>query len=237
MLPGSSPPCLRTSAIRGSTPGCQGSFLHGLSVCRKRSCPFGPQGMGRLGKDLSLISFGIVVGPSRLIEPIGWPRKAGSTSFVPCSPFSSLALTLYCALAAGIHAQASHFPHLVEPSRPASGEESREAVLTRPGDDGTQSRREFSSRTPPGAATDSYGGPDSNWLVGSMACKQCTLAAEHAAGNRCTNRIRTEQINYAAMQGTAPLCRRLQLFSAQPSERHTLHNPQHFACFGLLGTV
>lgn len=35
----------------------------------------------------------------------------------------------------------------------------------------------------------------------------------------------------------APLCRRLQLFSAQPSERHTLHNPQHFACFGLGSTI
>ena len=29
----------------------------------------------------------------------------------------------------------------------------------------------------------------------------------------------------------APLCLRLQLFSAQPSERHTLHNPQHFCLF------
>ena len=35
----------------------------------------------------------------------------------------------------------------------------------------------------------------------------------------------------------SPLCRRLQLCSAQPSERHTLHNPQHFACFGLGSTI
>ena len=60
------------------------------------------------------------------------------------------------------------------------------------GVDGTQSRREFSSNTPPGAATDPHGGSDDNWLVGSMACKQCTLAAKHAAGNRCTNRLPTE---------------------------------------------
>ena len=142
-----------------------------------------------------------------------------------------------CALAAGTHAQASH---MVEHTAQQAGRRKREAqkaVLCRSGVDGTKSRREFSSRTPPGAATDSCGGPDKNWLVGSMACKQCTLAAKHAAGNRCTNRMRTEQIHYAAMQGIAPLCRRLQLFSAQPSERHTLHNPQHFACFGLLGTI
>ena len=60
------------------------------------------------------------------------------------------------------------------------------------GVDGTQSRREFSSYTPPGTATDSHGGSDDNWLVGTMACKQCTPAAEHAAGNRCTNRLPTE---------------------------------------------
>ena len=94
-------------------------------------------------------------------------------------------------------------------SRPAGERESEsqeKAVSRRSGDDGTQSRREFSSRTPPGAATDSCGGFDNNWLVASMTCKQCTLAAEHAAGNRCTNRLPTEQIRYAAMQGTYHRC-------------------------------
>jgi hypothetical protein len=36
-----------------------------------------------------------------------------------------------------------------------------------------------------------------HWLRESVACKQCTHAAEHAAANRSTNRLRTE---YIAMQ-------------------------------------
>jgi hypothetical protein len=200
----------RTSAIRGRSrsyvPVC-------MYVCRQRSYPLWPPERGLAGhacrsdKDLPLISSGIVAGPSRLNKPIGWPRKAGSTSSAPCSPLALWHFsTLCCALAAGIHVQASH---LVEPAgRPAkeSQRSQEKAVLRRSGDDGTQSRRECSSRTPPGAATDSCGGFDNNWLVASMTCKQCTLAAEHAAGNRCTNRLPTEQIRYAAMQGTYRRC-------------------------------
>jgi hypothetical protein len=112
--------------------------------------------------------------------------------------------------------------------------EAQKAVLCRSGVDGTKSRREFSSRTPPGAATDSHGGFDNNWLDGSMACKQCTLAAEHAAVNRCPIAFLPKADSLCSHAGyISPLCRRLQLFSAQPSERHTLHNPQLFACFGL----
>jgi hypothetical protein len=93
-------------------------------------------------------------------------------------------------------------------------------------------------RTPPGAATDSHGGFDNNWLDGSMACKQCTLAAEHAAGNRCPIAFLPKADSLCSHAGyISPLCRRLQLFSAQPSERHTLHNPQLFACFGLRSNI
>lgn len=130
---------------------------------------------------------------------------------------------------------------MVEPTAQQAGRRKREAqkaVLCRPGVDGTKSRREFSSRTPPGAATDSHGGFDNNWLDGSMACKQCTLAAEHAAGNRCPIAFLPKADSLCSHAGyISPLCRRLQLFSAQPSERHTLHNPQLFACFGLESNI
>jgi hypothetical protein len=51
---------------------------------------FGPQSVGGLTMHAktSLVSSGIVVGPSRLNKPIGWPRKAGSTSTAPCSPLA-----------------------------------------------------------------------------------------------------------------------------------------------------
>jgi len=69
-------------------------------VCRQRSCILRPLERGLAGyacracRGRSLISsrLGIVVGPSRLNKPIGWPRKAGSNSSAPCSLFSTLAL-------------------------------------------------------------------------------------------------------------------------------------------------
>jgi len=114
-------PCPRAP---GPVPSEAGRVRMCLYVCRQRSYLLWPPERGRAShacrsdKDLPLISSGIVAGPSRLSKPIGWPRKAGSTSSAPCSPLALWHFsTLCCALAAGIHVQASH---LVEPAgRPA----------------------------------------------------------------------------------------------------------------------
>lgn len=136
--------------------------------------------------ETSLISFEIVAGPSRLNKPIGWPRKAASTSSAPCSPL---------ALHSVLRVRGRH----PRPGVPFGGAQqagrrrrvARSGIMPS-GVNGTQSRREFSSYTPPRAATDSRGGSDNHWLGGSVACKKCTITAEHAAGNRCTNRLPTE---------------------------------------------
>ena len=130
-------------------------------------------------------SSGIIVGPSRLNGPIGWLRKAGSTSSAVALYHFSI---LRCPLADGTHFQASHSGPALKMRYNAVliDWSCRHAV---PVENQLLHTRSRSRLVHPG----------DNWLAGSLARFHASnahllLAAEHAAGNRCANRKHTEQI-------------------------------------------